>query len=156
MLIWDGKNPATLCVHVTENSQTSLQENDHQHRGYITTYVTPLVTLALSTGSQHTTVAVNARLYYRKEPCITFGKLLLLLLLYVASLPVILGETPRSAGTSNHIGRSYNHQNKLGGIRICPVTAPFNKRIRKSTESGLCTEHHSKSPSQSFVNELRK
>lgn len=48
----------------------------------MTTYVTPLVTPALGTGSQHTTVAVNASSECRKEPHVTSGTLLLL---YVAS-----------------------------------------------------------------------
>lgn len=43
---------------------------------------------------------------------------------------IVFGETPRRQ-TQAITHRSYNHQNKLAGIRICPVTTPFNKRLRK-------------------------
>lgn len=43
---------------------------------------------------------------------------------------ITFGETPRRQ-TQAITCRSYNHQNKLAGIRVCPVTTPFNKRLRK-------------------------
>lgn len=43
---------------------------------------------------------------------------------------IIFGETPRRQ-TQAITHRSYNHQNKPAGIRVCPVTTPFNKRLRK-------------------------
>lgn len=145
---WKKSTP-TPCVHVTENCQTDITSGGRSPARRLRYH---LCNTTRDPASRHRVTTHdgggNTSPPRREEPGVTFWPAAAAIRCVFA---VMLGETPKSAGTSNHVARSYNHQNKLSGIRICPVTAPFNKRIRKSTESGrAATERHSKSLSQSF------
>ena len=55
---------------------------------------------------------------------------------WVLRLPRHPWQDSKPINISNHSQRSYGHQNKLDGIRICPVTPPYNKRLRKPQSHG--------------------